>query len=179
MVYIVAAVFAFLGAICVATVFLGLPGTWLLLALAVGLELLDGQIYGTEVVTFGWALIGGGFVMAVIGEGLDLLAGALGAKKGGASRRGMIGAFVGGLVGVMAGTVLLPIPVLGSLVGALLGTFGGAMAGEMSDPTRQITTEEAKKAAAAATIGRVVGTAGKVGIAGAVWLALTIAAFVP
>ena len=80
---------------------------------------------------------------------------------------------------VLAGTVLLPIPVLGSLLGALLGTFGGAMAGEMSDPTRQITSEEAKKAATAATIGRVLGTAGKAGIAGAVWLALTIAAFVP
>lgn len=96
--------FTLLGALCVA---LGLPGTWLMLAAAVLLELFDG---------------------------------------------------------------------------ALPGTFGGALAGELSHPGRKELDDKAEykdalKPALAATVGRVLGTVGKAGIAAAVWLALTAALF--
>jgi len=176
----IAVVFAVLGALIAATVLLGLPGTWLLLTLAVIVELADGYLLGGAPSTFGaygWWIIGGGFGMAILGELLDLAAGALGAKKGGASRRGVVGAFVGGLGGALVGTFFLPIPLIGTLIGALLGTFAGALLGEMNDPENKKTADEAFKPAAAATLGRVLGTVGKAGIAGVVWLVLTAAAF--
>jgi len=178
----VAATFAFFGALTAATVLVGLPGTWMLLLLAVILELADGYLLGgagtaTAPVTFGWWLIGGGVAMAVVGEVLDLAAGALGAKQGGASRRGVLGAFLGGMGGALFGTFLLPIPLVGTLVGALAGTFFGALVGEMNDPEQKRSADEALKPAAAATIGRVLGTIGKAGIASVVWMVLSVAAF--
>ena len=61
--------------------------------------------------------------MALVGEGLELLAGFYGAKHWGASKKGMLGA----LVGAVLGAVLLS-PLL-FLVGALLGAFLGAFIG--------------------------------------------------
>ena len=157
-----------------------MSSTRILLLLAVIVEVADGYLLGGTPSTFGpygaW-LIAGGFGLAVIGELMDLAAGALGAKKGGASRRGVIGAFVGGLGGALVGTFLIPIPLIGTLLGALGGTFAGALFGEMNDPENKKTADEALKPAAAATLGRVLGTVAKAGIVGVVWLVLTFAAF--
>jgi uncharacterized protein YqgC (DUF456 family) len=67
----------------------------------------------------GW-LLGIAFVGAV-GLGLDLLAGALGAKRAGASPRAVFGTLLGTVVGLFFG-----------LPGLLLGPFLGAVAGELS-----------------------------------------------
>jgi uncharacterized protein YqgC (DUF456 family) len=67
----------------------------------------------------GW-LLGIAFVGAV-GLGLDLLAGALGAKRAGASPRAVLGTLLGTVVGLFFG-----------LPGLLLGPFLGAVAGELS-----------------------------------------------
>jgi uncharacterized protein YqgC (DUF456 family) len=66
----------------------------------------------------GW-LLGIAFVGAV-GVGLDLLAGALGAKRAGASRQAVWGALIGTVIGVFFG-----------LPGLLLGPFLGAVIGEL------------------------------------------------
>ncbi len=67
----------------------------------------------------GW-LLGIAFVGAV-GLGLDLLAGALGARRAGASPRAVFGTLFGTVVGLFFG-----------LPGLLLGPFLGAVAGELS-----------------------------------------------
>jgi uncharacterized protein len=67
-----------------------------------------------------WWLLGIGFVGAV-GLTLDLIAGSLGAKRVGASRKAVWGAFLGTVVGLFFG-----------LPGLLLGPFIGALAGELA-----------------------------------------------
>ena len=90
---LVGLVFTVVGFICVLTVVIQLPGVWMILALAVIIEVLD-TLYLPEdrATTFGWWLLGGCTLLAVIGEIIEFGAGALGAKHGGSSRRGMIGA---------------------------------------------------------------------------------------
>jgi uncharacterized protein len=56
-------------------------------------------------------------ILALAGQGLDYAATALGAKKYGASRWGMIGACIGGMLGLLAG----------SLIGLVIGSFAGAV----------------------------------------------------
>jgi len=174
--------FAFLGALCAVTVVIGLPGTWMLIALAVVVEIFDHHwLGGAGQVTFGWWLIGGTAALALVGEGLEIAAGALGAKGGGGSKKGALGAVIGGMLGGLVGTFALPIPVVGTLVGALGGTFGGALWGELraaeqSGQSRELST--AIRPALGATLGRVLGTVAKTGIAGIAWLTLTVAAFI-
>jgi uncharacterized protein YqgC (DUF456 family) len=60
-------------------------------------------------------------VVGTVGMSLDLLAGALGAKRVGASRRAVWGALLGTLIGMFFG-----------LPGLLLGPFFGALAGELA-----------------------------------------------
>ncbi len=67
-----------------------------------------------------WWLLGIGLVGAV-GLTLDLLAGALGAKRVGASPRAVWGALLGTIIGLFLG-----------LPGLLLGPFVGAMIGELA-----------------------------------------------
>jgi len=67
----------------------------------------------------GWLV--GIALVGVLGLSLDLLAGALGAKRVGASTRAVCGAVIGTLVGLFFG-----------LPGLLLGPFLGAVAGELS-----------------------------------------------
>jgi uncharacterized protein len=161
--------FTLLGLGAVATTLIGLPGAWLLLALAVLVEIF--------VPMFGWGAIGIAALLAVIGEVVETLAGAAGTRAGGGSSRGMIGAIIGGLVGGIAFTGLIPIPVVGTLVGAAAGTFAGAAIGEMTGE-RAPGVGGTVRAATGATIGRLAGTMGKTLLACAAWVLLTLRAFV-
>ncbi len=163
----VGVVLALGGVACVIGVLLGLPGTWILLGFAVLVELFDG-IWTTadSPVTFGLPVLIGCGIAAGLGEALELLSGALGAKHAGSSRRGMIGAFFGGFVGLVLGTAI-PIPVAGSLIGVLLGCFLGALGGELSHENAKL--EGALKPAIGAVLGKVVGTLAKLPIVLGVW----------
>lgn len=81
---------------------------------------------------------------------LDFVAGALGAKRFGASGRAMIGASIGALVGLFFG-----------IWGIILGPFLGAVAGEL---TVRRDLRGAGKAGIGAWVGVVAGTLGKVAI---------------
>lgn len=71
-----------------------------------------------EYVGAGWlALLG---VLAVVTYLADIVAGAFGAKRFGASKKAMIGATIGALVGLFFG---LPGILLGPFVGAMIGEF--------------------------------------------------------
>lgn len=175
--YVVATLFSLFGLVCVLSVAVGLPGTWLLLLVAVLIELSDPLwLPAGDRSTFSWWTLGAVFLIAVLGEVLESAASAIGAKYGGASRRGMIGSLVGALIGGIAGTILILIPVVGSVVGAVLGAAVGASLGEMTvDGTRLGST---MRPAGGAAIGRLLGTLGKLPCAAAVWVVLAVAAFV-
>src|SRR5947207_493564 len=72
------------------------------------------------------------FAIAATGEALELLSGAWGARKGGASRRGATGALLGGFIGAVLGTFVIAIPLVGSLLGACAGACLGAWGLELS-----------------------------------------------
>ncbi len=100
---------------------LGLPGLWLMLIAHATFGMATG--WGNYV---GWESVIALFVLAVVAEVVEFVAGAAGSAKAGGTKRGMIGAIVGGLVGGIVGTGLIPIPILGTIIGAVGGSFAGA-----------------------------------------------------
>lgn len=171
---IVGVTFAVIGGLCVILVAIGLPGAWIMLGIAVITDLLLAPSVGSGQTFFGWTAIGTCAGVAVLGEVVELWAAAEGARRGGASARGAVGALVGGLVGGIAGTLLIPIPLVGSLAGAALGALGGAVIGEL---TREgVTLRDTAKPATGAAIGKVLGILAKIPCAAVIWVVLSIAA---
>src|SRR5882672_1546323 len=131
--YLIAAVFCLLGFVCVLSTILSIPGTWIMIGLALLIEVCDSAYLPPEhAQTFGWWVIIACVALALLSEIIELAAGAAGAKRGGGSKRGMIGALIGGIAGAIGFTPFIPIPLLGTLIGALLGTFLGAIIGEVT-----------------------------------------------
>ena len=172
--YVVAVVFFLLGAVCVVLVMAQLPGAWIMLALAGLIEYCD-RFYlpAGDQQTFGWWVLGTCVVLAMVGEALEFIGGAIAVKKTGGSRRGMIGALIGGVVGAILGTPFGLI--IGAMIGAALGAFVGAILGELT--VKEATVKGSIKPATGAAIGRVLGTLSKMPFAIAIWLALSISAF--
>ena len=121
-----------------------LPGTPVVLLAAVGHRLYFGAASVSNTILI--ILV----ALTLISILFDFLAGMLGAKKFGATWRGMTGAVIGGIVGLFF-----------SLPGIILGPFLGAMLFEM------LGDKEFKKAVHAgvgATVGLLLGIAGKFSI---------------
>lgn len=100
-------------------VLVGLPGGWIAFALIV--------VYGvaTRFAQVGWGML---LVMAGIaatGEVAESLLGLVYVSRKGATRWGVLGAFIGGIAGALIGTAAIPI--VGSIVFAFAGAFGGAV----------------------------------------------------
>jgi uncharacterized protein YqgC (DUF456 family) len=177
--YVIAALFCLIGLGLVVSCLVSVPGGWIMLALALIIEFLD-SIYlpAEKAQTFGWWSLGICAALLVIGELIELAASAAGVKGGGGTKRGMTGAIIGGIGGAFAFTVLLPIPPLGTLIGAVVGSFAGAVVGETTGLNAR-TVRGSMKPAVGATIGRIVGTMGKILLVAAVWAILSVAAFWP
>ena len=122
--YVVAVVFTLLGAACVGLVLFQLPGTWIMLALAAAIEYLDRYYLGAEQQTFGWWILGICLLLAFLGEILEFMGSALGAKKAGASTRGVVGSMVGAILGPF---ILTPLFFFVPLLGALIAIRPGAL----------------------------------------------------
>lgn len=131
---------------------IGLPGTWLLLAVASIAKMLSPDI------AIAWWAIWTGFALAFTAEGIELLLATSYARKYGGSKRAGWGALIGGLFGAFAG---IPIPLVGPLVGAVAGTFIGALVAEYSATGMQ---GDAGRVAWGAMLGRVLAAVVKVGI---------------
>jgi len=72
----------------------------------------------TGFTVLGWGMLGVLAGLTLLAQALDSLASVIGAKKFGASRWGIIGAFIGGILGLLFGG--LPGILIGPFVGALL-----------------------------------------------------------
>ncbi len=154
---LLAVCFILLGSGCTAIVLIGLPGTWIMIALAFGITLLQ-RVWApadSEWLVAWWVFVVA-IVIAVVGEVLEFMAGALGAKKGGASKQGMFGALVGGFGGT----------ILGCGVGAVIGELRAAP---------DVRIQDTIKPAAGAVVGRVLGAVAKFPCAFVVWVMLSVA----
>ncbi len=89
-------------------------------------------------------------ILAGLGVLADFVAGALGARKFGASGLSIVGATLGAIVGIFFG-----------LVGLLLGPFIGAVLGELMSGR---SMDAASRAGVGATIGLLIGTAAKLAV---------------
>src|SRR5919202_2508727 len=83
---------------------LGLPGTWVILAAAVGYNALTHE-------SINWVTTVGLLVLAGVGEAIEFALSGRYARKYGGSRRASWGAILGGIVGAFAG---VPVPIIGS-----------------------------------------------------------------
>ena len=148
---------------------MSLPGTWFILltaSAAAWIRSESGLIGGTTLV-----ILAG---LAVLGEAIELLAGAMGAKRAGASFLGAAGAMVGGVAGGIAGTIFIPVFIVGSVLGAAAGAFAGALCGEALAGR---SVEASVASGRGAFFGRLLGTVSKLGVAAAMWIALALACF--
>ena len=158
-----------LGLVGPLVVLLGLPGTWLLLALAGLAEWwTEPQLFSTATLVFVLAV-------AVAGELWETLSSSVSAKKAGAGRRASIGAIVGGIVGAIAGTIMIPVPLVGTLVGGGLGAF---MVAALLERSSGKTTGHSLRIGRAAAKGQMLGLAGKLTASVLVYMWLMVAMFV-
>lgn len=124
----------------VGTILPGLPGV----GLVFGGILLYALYFGVATVGMTTLILLG--VVTVFSFIIDLLASLYGAKRFGASRSGIIGAFLGGV----AGLIFLSLP------GLFLGVFAGAVVGEYFLAKK--SSEEALKAGLGSVLGFLGGT---------------------
>jgi uncharacterized protein len=149
-----------IGGLCI--VIVNLPGLWVMALAAAVYALLTSLALITPKVLL--ILLS----LALIAEIIDFAAAGAGAKRAGASRRGLIGAVIGGMLGAFVFS--LPLPIIGTLAGVCIGTFVGALIGELS-----IGKEigQSVRIGANATAGKLVGILFKLSF-GALMLVITM-----
>jgi uncharacterized protein YqgC (DUF456 family) len=145
-----------------------LPGTWLMVLLATVLELWQPGEF-----MFSWTVLYVAVGLAMLGEALEFVLGAAGARQAGGSKRAAALAIAGGVVGAILGTPL-PIPIAGTLIGACLGAFVGSLLGDLWARRPLFHSVEAGRGAA---VGRFWGTIAKMTVGGIIVIVLGIAAF--
>jgi uncharacterized protein len=127
-----------LGITCIAAWSLNLvslPGNWVAVAALALYVWLGPQTGRAEI---GIPVLGIVFAVAMVGEVIEFMAAALGAKRAGASRRSTLFALMGSMIGAIVGAFVgIPIPAFGSILAAILfggaGATIGAVYGEWSD----------------------------------------------
>jgi hypothetical protein len=145
-----------------------LPGTWIAVLIAMLCQWWNPGL-------FSWWTIGAAAAMALIGEAIDLLASAAGAARSGGGRSAALGSVIGGLGGAIIGSIVLPI--VGTILGAVVGA--GLGAGMAERGIRERSWRDSAAVGAGAAAGKAVATIAKLGIAVAIGLTLSVAAFVP
>jgi uncharacterized protein YqgC (DUF456 family) len=134
---------------------------------------------GQSSVGIGWVTAVVLLLLALLGELLEFLAGAMGVTRAGGSRRGAVMALAGSLAGGMVGLFVgVPIPMIGPVLGAVLlagvGAFAGAVLGEQ---WKGRSLEESVKIGESAFWGRLLGTLAKA-VVGAVMVGVAVIALV-
>ena len=138
---------------------LGLPGLWVM----VGAAVLHRAAGRSDEMGIGFLVLIA--TLALTAELVEALLGVAAARRFGASRWGMWGAFIGGIVGALALSPFFP------LVGTLFGAFAGAFAGAFGlELWKSRTFRSSWRAGLGAFVGRVAAVAVKV----AVGVAITV-----
>lgn len=131
-----------------------LPGNFFIFAIALAYGFYDSFVhlsYGTIAAILGFL---------IVGEVVEFLAGALGARKEKASTRATLSALAGAIVGGMVGTAILPL--IGSVIGAMLGAFAASYAAEYS---KTYDSDKAKRVGVSVMKGQALGMIVKLVIA--------------
>ncbi len=168
MVWVAASVVALFGLLGTLVTLLTLPGTWLMLLVALICKLIV-----PESMDWAWLIAAG--VLAIAGEVVEFGASAAGAKAGGAGKAGAIGALLGGLAGGIIGTITIPIPILGTIIGGVIGA--GVLAVLFERWKGGKDWKASSKAGAGAAAGKLASTFLKSAIAGIMAVVLTVGAF--
>ncbi|MEX0717522.1 MAG: DUF456 family protein [Planctomycetaceae bacterium] len=155
-----------------------LPGNWGIVVAAALFALGLGVVEGRGI---GWWAVMWLLALAVVGEIVEFLAGAAGAKRLGGSRRGMALAVVGAVVGSVTGAIIgIPVPIIGPIVAAVGGGAAGAFAGAyLGEQWKGRTSADSVEIGKGALIGRLLGTVGKMAIGAIMLIVATIAAYSP
>ena len=170
-------VFLLANVACWGATFFTLPGNWGIVLLA-GLcaFLLPEQENGLGM---NWWAVGVLVALAGVGELLELIAGAAGAAKHGASRRALLLSMFGAMMGSMGGAFVgVPVPFVGPIIAALAGGAIGAFAGAyLGETWKGRENHERLSIGQAALVGRLLGTFGKLVAGGAMVAYATVVFF--
>lgn len=149
----------------------GIPGNWLMIGTVAAFDWWydDRRVIHTGT----WIAV---IAIAVLGEMVELLAGAVGARRFGGSRLASVGALGGGLIGAVCGTVFIPVPLFGTVIGAALGAFCGATGVELM---RGRPHNESVRIGRGAAFGHVTGNLTKFALGCVIWLILAVAVLNP
>lgn len=167
MMYVWAGIAIPINLVGIAIATMGLPGIWLMLLVALGLQWI------TQATMFNWWTLATCAVIAVLAEIIEFISSAVVTKTKGGSRSSATGAIIGGVVGAILGAGFPPI--IGAIIWSIVGAAIGAVIGEMR--TGQDWKSSARLAPSAAS-GRFIGALSKGGLAGVVFIILTVASFV-
>jgi uncharacterized protein YqgC (DUF456 family) len=150
----------------------GLPGNWLIVAFTAVFAYFVPEDAGRGITGTGVSALVG---LALVGEGLEFFAGALGVSTKGGSRRGVLMAIAGTIVGSLLGAVVAsPIPIIGPIIGALGGGAAGAFAGAwIGEIWKGKSLHEGFEIGKGALLGRILGTTGKL-IVGALMIVFAL-----
>ena len=171
MVYLYAVIVLVVNFIGLVLTLLGLPGNWLMIAVACLFTWITWAPPETRM--FGVTTLIIALVLAAIGELIEFFAGMAGASKAGGSKLSAWLALGGGIIGGLAG-VFIPVPVIGPIIGACLGAFAGAFIGEMhGGQTLSVSLQRGQGAA----VGRILGTDGTLAVGVVIYIQLAVAAF--
>ncbi len=157
---------------CLLGTVIGLPGNWVLVG---GAALAAWGIAPSSMASIpSWSVLFL-FVMALVGEGVEFAAGALGVGKLGGAKRSAALAIVGSLIGAIVGMFVgLPIPIVGSLIASVLcGGAGAATGAILGERWKGNNWDGSVEIGFAAFWGKLLGTVGKA-ICGAVMAAVVI-----
>lgn len=91
-------------------------------------------------------------VILLLAEGIEFVAGLMGAKKEKASKRAMVGAVFGGFCGAVIGSGIVPI------VGSMIGLVGGGFLGSyLAEYSKAKDSDKAGRVAVGVAIGQMTG----------------------
>ena len=147
----------------------GLPGNWLILISTCAFAWWRSSddvfsIYTLIVIA----------LLAVAGELIEFFAGMTGARRRGASWRGLVGALIGAVVGATIGTLVVPL--VGTVFGACIGAGVGAWGLELTAGKRM---KESVRYDLGAGVGELVGITSKLVLGVLIWLIIAVGAFWP
>lgn len=170
MFWVYAAIVLVVNAVWLLIALAGIPGNWLMIGTVAAFD------WWRDERVVHWPTWIAVLAIAVTGEVIELVAGAIGARKFGGSKWASLGALAGGLVGALCGTFMIPVPLFGTIIGAVVGAFSGATGVELARGGTQADSIRVGKGAA---FGHVTGNLTKFALGCVIWSILAVAVLNP